>query len=72
MTDSLKNFSPSSSGDIGLGDILADQLKIKSAQASKAAKENIGADQAQMSMSASNRALYDFLGGGTALDALIT
>lgn len=72
MADALKNFSPHSISDIGLGDILADQLKIKSAEASKAAKQNVSAADAKTSMSASNQSLYDFLGGGSALDALIS
>lgn len=70
MTDSLKNFSPSSI-DLGLGDVLKDQLKIKSEEARKSALKNEGASDAQVSMSASTRSLFGFL-GGSALDALIS
>lgn len=71
MTDSLKNFSPASVS-MGLGDILQDQLKVKSEEARKAALANQGASEAQLSMSASTRSLFNLLNGGSALDALIT
>lgn len=69
MSDSLKNFSPASVS-LGLGDILQDQLKIKSEQARKAALKNQGASDADISMSASTRSLFGLLNGGSALDAL--
>jgi len=69
MTDSLKNFSPATVS-LGLGDLLQDQLKIKSDQAKEAALKNQGASQAELSMSASTRSLFGFLNGGNALDAL--
>lgn len=71
MTDPLKNFSPTSANQ-GLGDLLQDQLKLKSEAARQSASKNQGADEAQMSMSASTRQLYNFIGGGSALDALIS
>lgn len=71
MTDSLKNFSPASVS-LGLGDILQDQLKIKSEEARKSALSKTGASDAQLSMSASTRSLFGLLNGGTALDALIS
>lgn len=71
MTDGLKNFSPASVS-LGLGDVLQDQLKIKSEEARKAALKNQGASDAQLSMSASTRSLFGMLGGGSALDALIS
>lgn len=70
MPDALKNFSPASV-DLGLGDILADQLKIKSEEARKAALKGQGASDAQLGMSASTRSLFTFL-GGSALDHLIS
>lgn len=71
MQDSLKNFTPSAVSS-GLGDILQDQLKLKSEEARKAALKNQGASDAQVSMSASTRSLFGMLGGGSALDALIS
>lgn len=70
MADSLKNFSPATVS-LGLGDILADQLKIKSEEARKSAMKKEGASDAQLSMSASTRTLFGLLNGGSALDALI-
>lgn len=69
MSDSLKNFSPASVS-LGLGDILKDQLAIKTEQARKSALQNQGASDAELSMSASTRSLFGLLNGGTALDAL--
>lgn len=71
MTDSLKNFSPASVS-LGLGDILQDQLKIKSEAARKAALKGQGASDAQLSMSASTQSLFGMLNGGNALDALLS
>lgn len=71
MTDSLKNFSPATVS-LGIGDVLQDQLKIKSEQARQAALKNQGASDAQLSMSASTRSLFGLLNGGSALDALIS
>lgn len=70
MEDSLKNFSPASVS-LGLGDILKDQLQIKSEEARKAAAKSQGASDASLSMSASTRSLFGML-GGSALDALIS
>lgn len=69
MSDSLKNFSPATVS-LGLGDLLQDQLKIKSEQARQAAAKEQGASDASLSMSASTRSLFGFLNGGSALDAL--
>lgn len=69
MPDSLKNYSPATV-DLGLGDILQDQLKIKSEQARQAAAKGQGASDAATSMSASTRSLFTFINGGSALDAL--
>lgn len=76
MDNSLKNFSPASVS-LGLGDILQDQLKIKSEQARQSALKQQGASDAQVSMSASTRSLFGLLNngtasGGSALDALIS
>lgn len=71
MPDSLKNFSPASVS-LGLGDMLQDQLKIKSEEARKSALQNQGASDAMVSMSASTRSLFGLLNGGSALDALIS
>lgn len=71
MADSLKNFSPATVS-LGLGDVLKDQLKIKSEQARQAALKGQGASDAQLSMSASTRSLFSLLNGGSALDALVS
>lgn len=71
MADSLKNFSPASVS-VGLGDVLQDQLKIKSEEARKSALKNQGASDAVLSMSASTRSLFGLLNNGSALDALIS
>lgn len=71
MADSLKNFSPATVS-LGLGDMLKDQLQIKSEEARKAAMQKQGASDALLSMSASTRSLFNLLNGDTALDALIS
>lgn len=70
MADSLKNFSPATVS-LGLGDILKDQLQIKTEEARKSALKNEGAGDALLSMSSSTRSLFNLLNGGSALDALI-
>lgn len=68
--DSLNKISPAAN-DLGLGDILQDQVKVKSEAARQSALQKNGASDAQLSMSAPTRALYNFLGGSSALDLLI-
>jgi len=61
--DSPKNLSPASV-DLGLGDILKDQLALQSEAARKAALKKSGASEAQQAMSPATNALFNFLGGG--------
>jgi hypothetical protein len=64
-----KNFSPASA-DLGLGDILKDQLAIQTEEARKAALKKSGANDAQLAMSPASRSLFNFINGGTSDDLL--
>lgn len=61
--DAIKNI-PQSVTDLGLGDLLREQLEQQTEGARKAALKNQGASEAQMSMSPATQALFGFLNGG--------
>jgi len=63
MTESAKNYSQSVT-DLGLGDLLKNQLEQQTEAARKSALKNQGASDAQMAMSPATQALFSFLGGG--------
>lgn len=64
METAYKNI-PQSVTDLGLGDVLKNQLEQQAEAARKSALKNEGADEAQMSMSPATRSLFTFLGGGS-------
>ena len=69
MTTSPKNYSAAVT-DLGLGDILKDQLEQQTEAARKSALKDQGADDAMLSMSPATQALFGFMGGGSTLNAI--
>lgn len=61
--ESYKNMSPAVT-DLGMGDILKQQLEQQTEAARKAALTKEGADDALLSMSPATRTLFNFLNGG--------
>lgn len=64
MTTASKNI-PQSVTDLGLGDLLKEQLEQQTEAARKSALKNQGSPDAVMSMSPATQALFGFLGGGS-------
>lgn len=63
METAYKNI-PQSVTDLGLGDVLKNQLEQQAEAARKSALKNEGADDAELSMSPATRSLFTFLNGG--------
>ena len=66
MAISEKNYSASVT-DLGLGDLLKNQVEQQTEAARQSALKNQGASDAMLSMSPATHALFSFLGGGDAL-----
>lgn len=74
MQDPTKSFSLADQGQMGIGDVLKDQLAIKSEAARKTAMKGQGASDAELSMDPTTRSLYNMLQGpgDTELDKLLS
>lgn len=63
MDTAYKNI-PQSVTDLGLGDVLKNQLQQQSEAARKSALKNEGASDAELDMAPATRELFGFLQGG--------
>lgn len=70
MTMPYKDISQSVT-DLGLGDILKNQLESQTEAARKSALKNQGASDAILSMSPATQALFSFLHGGGSTDGVV-